>query len=131
MFILWDKIVYAKCFWVKIYLETGNMLVFCIPPCCTRKCKLNLYIYISSSPLICRQMGMRTDKYMRQKRRLFQRSKTMPICHSTNQTLSYTYTILAVASSFLYTSLKGEWENQFRISFHTMLNQERTEWISI
>ena len=30
-------------------------------------------------------MGMRTDKYMRQKRR-FRRSKTMPICHSSKQT---------------------------------------------
>ena len=48
-------------------------------------------------------MGMRTDKYMRQKRRLFQRSKTMPICHSTNQTLQYTYTCCCVFFS-LYQS---------------------------
>ena len=51
-------------------------------------------------------MGMRTDKYMRQKRRLFQRSKTMPICHSTNQTLSYTYTCCCVFFS-LYTQSQG------------------------
>ena len=103
IFILWDKISrYMLNAFEWRYLEIDNNLVFCIPPCCTRKCKLNLYIYISSSPLICRQMGMRTDKYMRQKRRLFQRSKTMPICHSTNQTLSYTYTCCCVFSS-LYT----------------------------